>query len=74
MKEHFVKFENRAKKLKVDDGDVHRIRKNVQTLSSNHSTMYAKLKGTDYDHSHTMTHIYTIIFDSYIIISNRLLC
>ena len=25
--------------------DVHRIRKNVQTLSSNHSTMYNKLKG-----------------------------
>ena len=39
-----TKFEQRAKKLKVDDSDVHRIRKNVQTLSSNHSTMYNKLK------------------------------
>ena len=39
-----TKFEQRSKKLKLDDSDVHRIRKNVQTLSSNHSTMYNRLK------------------------------
>lgn len=38
------KFEQRARKIKVDDAEVNRIRKNIQTVCSNHSTMYNKLK------------------------------
>ena len=44
LKDQLTKFEARAKKLKVDDAQIHRIRKNVQTLSSNPSTMYNRLK------------------------------
>ena len=38
------KFEQRARKIKVDDAEVNRIRKNIQTVCSNHATMYNKLK------------------------------
>jgi hypothetical protein len=38
------KFEQRARKNKVDDVEANRIRKNIQTVCSNHATMYNKLK------------------------------
>ena len=38
------KFEQRASRGKIDDSDMNRIRKNIQTICSNHSTMYNKIK------------------------------
>ena len=38
------RFEQRARKNKVDDIEANRIRKHIQTVCSNHATMYNKLK------------------------------
>ena len=38
------KFEQRSSRGKIDDSDMNRIRKNIQTICSNHSTMYNKIK------------------------------